>query len=374
MPNQTILIKPASGYCNMNCKYCFYHDVMDHREKGNYGFMTIETLEEIVRKAFMYAQDYVGFAFQGGEPTLVGIEFYEAFIQLEQKYNHNKIMVGHFLQTNGIIIDENWAIFFQKHNFLIGLSMDGPSEIHDKNRVDLKGVGTHSRVQKAAKLLNKYKVEYNILTVVTRNIARHPKQVYQFLKKNGFNYMQFIPCIDDFEKVPGMEKFSLKTEDYGNFLCNLFDLWYIDVKKGAGVSIRMFDNILQMLLGYAPESCDMAGVCTVNSVIEADGSVYPCDFYALDEWKLGMIQEEGFEKLKTKTNGIEFIKCSMDKSQECRHCRYLKLCRTGCRRYYINNNGKYINYFCEAYKQFYSYTLERFLEIGSLVKQQKQLM
>jgi len=337
---------------------------MNNREVPNYGFMTQDTLEEIVKKAFMYADNYVGFAFQGGEPTLVGLHFYRDFMSLLDQYNLNKIKVELSLQTNGIIINDEWADFFFKNRFLIGLSMDGPAEIHDINRIDKLGEGTHSTVIKASKMLKKHHVDFNILTVVTRNIARHPSKVYNFLKKNGFMYMQFIPCLDELNVTPSTKPFSLTPNDYGDFLCHIFDLWYRDFKLNIPVSVRMFDNLIQMLLGYPPESCDMVGTCSVNTVIEADGSVYPCDFYVLDEWKLGSILDEDFDILKKKNLGIQFVEESLVKNDECLKCDYLNLCRTGCKRHYRLENNVSSNYFCSSYKQFYSYTIDRLREIA----------
>ncbi|SFO04711.1 anaerobic sulfatase maturase [Proteiniclasticum ruminis] len=373
MPNQTILIKPASGYCNMNCSYCFYNDVTNHRATKNYGFMTMDTVEEFVRKAFAYADSYVGFAFQGGEPTLVGIEFYKGFIGLVEKYNTKGIHVEYSLQTNGTTLHEGWAEFFRQHNFLIGLSMDGPAEIHDLNRVDYLGNGTYKEVLKAAMMLRKHKVEFNVLTVVTRNVARHPGKVYQFLKKNGFMYMQFIPCLDRLDVRPGGEKFSLTPEDYGRFLCQIFDLWHHDLKQNIPVSVRMFDNLIQILLGYSPESCDMAGVCSVNTVVEADGSVYPCDFYVLDQWKLGSILQDDFSSLKKRDRAIHFVDESKTKNMECFSCDYFALCKSGCKRHYVESAASRENYYCSSYKKFYAYSFERLREVAQLVRYYKKI-
>ncbi|MGB4587781.1 MAG: anaerobic sulfatase maturase [Clostridiaceae bacterium] len=368
MPNQTILIKPASGYCNMNCKYCFYYDVMNNRGISNYGFMTQDTLEEIVKKAFMHADNYVGFAFQGGEPTLAGLQFYRNFMNLLNQYNVNRIKVDLSLQTNGITINDEWAVFFNRNSFLIGLSMDGPPETHDINRIDKLGEGTHAAVIKASKILRKHHVDFNILTVVTKNIARHPGKVYNFLKKNGFMYMQFIPCLDELAEAPGTKPFSLTPKDYGDFLCQIFDLWYRDFKQNIPTSVRMIDNLIQILLGYPPESCDMIGKCSVNTVIEADGSVYPCDFYVLDEWKLGSILDEDFSSLKKQHLGIQFVEESLVKNSECLKCAYHNLCKAGCKRHFRKEINFSSNYYCSSYKQFYSYTIERLREVASILK------
>lgn len=372
---QSILMKPASGNCNMKCQYCFYHDVAENRKVSNYGLMSTDTLEQIVKKAFANTEKQVTFAFQGGEPTLIGLPFYETFIEYVNKYNTNHISTSFALQTNGISIDETWAKFLKANNFLVGISMDGPKEIHNVNRIDGAKRDTFNRVVKATRILDKYEVDYNILCVVTKYIARRPAKVYEFYRDNNYKFLQFIPCLDKFDEI-GKAKYSLLPEDYGNFLCELFDLWFRDLVKGEYVSIRMFDNIVHMLKGKPPESCDMNGICSVNSVIEADGSVYPCDFYVLDEWRLGNINEKSFEELLSHELGKRFVTESVDKPKECLNCEFVNLCRTGCRRHNINstvenNKGKLDdskNYFCSSYKKFYAYTIDRFVQVAKTIQ------
>ncbi len=369
MPNLMILLKPASGICNLNCQYCFYYDVMNRREIESYGFMSLETLEQVVKRAFEYVEHSVTFTFQGGEPTLIGLPFYQELIRLVEQYNSKNIRVSYAIQTNGIKIDKSWAEFFKKHNFLVGLSMDGPKEIHDINRTDALRNGTFLKVDKAGKLLTQYGVDINVLCVVSKNVAKHPTRVYEFFKKNHYTYLQFIPCLDALGEKSGMKKYSLLPKDYGQFLCQLFDLWYRDFKNGIRISIRMFDNLLSMLLGYPPESCDMYGQCSMNAVIEGDGAVYPCDFYVLDEWNMGNINDIGFEELKTKSNGRQFVELSLEKDHKCRSCEFFCICRSGCRRHKepMLDGKPGINYFCDSYKTFYTYTLPRFNEIAGII-------
>jgi uncharacterized protein len=361
-----MLIKPASSSCNLKCKYCFYFDVAENREIQNYGIMSLDTLETLVMKAFEYGEHFVGFAFQGGEPTLAGLEFYKKLIELQQKYNTKKLRVTNSIQTNGTLINEDWAKFLAENNFLVGLSLDGPKEIHDLNRIDARGFGSYKNLEKTIEFFNKYKVEYNILCVVTKSVSRHIEKIYNYYFKKGFKYLQFIPCLDELGMEPGSNPYSLQSESYEEFLKKLFDLWYRDVKLGKGVSIRMFDNILQMLLGYPPESCDMAGRCTANTIVEADGSVYPCDFYVLSQWKLGNLKDNTLEEMLNGDKAKEFVGVSIGMAEECRSCEYVRLCRGGCRRHYepILEDKLGSNYFCKAYKGFYGYTLPRFYEIA----------
>lgn len=369
MPPCNILIKPASSSCNLNCKYCFYHDVTDNREIKNYGIMSLDTLETIVKKAFEYGEQFIGFAFQGGEPTLAGLDFFKNLVELQTKYNNKNIKVYNSIQTNGMLIDDDWAEFFYKNDFLVGLSLDGPKKIHDMNRIDKNGKGSFNRIQKTIIKFNKYNVKYNILCVVSKLVSRHVEKVYNYYSKNNFNYLQFIPCLDEMNKEPGLNIFSIKPKDYGDFLKKLFDLWYKDFMNGKKISIRMFDNIIQILMGYPPESCDMKGFCSANLVIEADGSVYPCDFYVLDEWKLGDVYNNKISEMIKSNRALDFVTISKKIPEQCKECDFFFVCKSGCRRHYepIRNNDLEKNYFCDAYKEFYKYSLPRFNEIVGIL-------
>lgn len=369
MPAISLLIKPASGNCNLHCKYCFYNDVAKNREKKSYGLMSYETLEIIVKKAFEYTDNMVGFAFQGGEPTLAGLDFYKNLISLQEKYNIKRIRVNNSIQTNGMLIDDKWAEFLAKSNFLVGLSLDGPKEIHDLNRIDINGIGSYKKIEETIESFNKYKIEYNILSVVTKSVARHIEKIYKYYSKSGFDYLQFIPCLDELGEEAGNNLYSLTPELYGEFLKKLFDLWYADINSGKRKSIRMFDNILQILLGMHPESCDMSGYCSANLVVEADGSCYPCDFYVLDKWKMGNIREGDIKDLLQGGKAKEFVNSAARLPNDCEICEFISLCRGGCRRHYEPVDKKYLgkNYFCLAYKEFYKYTITRFQEVARLV-------
>ena len=185
--------------------------------------MSMETLEVLVKKALSYADNVCNFGFQGGEPTLAGMEYYKNLIAFVNKYNKKRVKVNYAIQTNGIIIDEEWAKFLADNKFLVGISLDGPKDIHDKNRIDLNNKGTFNDVMKTTEIFNKYHVEYNILCVINSLTARYVNKVYNFFKKNNFNYLQFIPCLDPLDEKPGNRKYSLTPEKYTLFLKRLFD-------------------------------------------------------------------------------------------------------------------------------------------------------
>lgn len=257
-----------------------------------------------------------------------------------------------------------------KHRFLVGLSMDGYAEIHDSNRLDNAGKGTYDRVLGTAALLRQYQVDFNILCVVTEAIANHGPKAYQFFKSNGFRYLQFIPCMDSLAVQPGSDVYSLKPKSYGKFLTDVFRLWSRDFKRGDYTSIRIFDNLVLMMKGQAPESCDLTGRCARDTVFEADGSMYPCDFYVMEEWKLGNILDEDFDALLSKKRADEFVAQSLNIDEACRDCRFYAYCRSGCRRHKepCVPGQPLKNYFCEAYKIFFANALADLRVIASMVR------
>ena len=225
MPPLNFLIKPASGSCNIRCRYCFYHDIGENRDVASYGVMSYETLETLTRKALEAAEGSCAFGFQGGEPTLAGLGFFRKAVEFQKKYARPGLRVSNAIQTNGMAIDREWAEFLAENHFLVGLSMDGTKEIHDANRVGVKGEGTFSRVLRTAQLLTAKKVDFNILTVVTRQSAPHIGKIYSFFRRSGLRWLQFIPCLDPLGEERGSNPYSLTPEVYAKFLKDLFDLW-----------------------------------------------------------------------------------------------------------------------------------------------------
>ena len=363
--NLSLLIKPASGNCNLRCKYCFYNDEIRLRKDANRGMMSPETLEHIVKNALAEAETACSFGFQGGEPLLAGLDFYKKLIEFQKRHNRNNIRVSNAIQTNGMLICKEWARFFAENNFLVGLSIDGYKDIHDMFRIDATGGGTFARCLKAAQILTNSKAEFNILSVVTRQFAAHPLKLWSAYKKHKFKYIQFIPCLDALDNLNG-QKHSLDADIYGTFLCDIFDLWYDDFVKGDYYSIRAFDNYINMLMGKPPESCAMNGYCQAYVLIEADGTVYPCDFYALDAYEIGNIHNHSFAALIMSENARHFARQSKIVREECRTCDIYPICRTGCRRDRepFTNETPALNRLCGAYKTFFRHALPRMLHIA----------
>lgn len=367
MKNLNLLIKPASSSCNLKCKYCFYCDIAENRQIKNYGIMSDSTLENMIKKVFDETSFSVNFAFQGGEPTLAGIEYFHKFHNLIDKYNTKKIVTNFAIQTNGTTIDKNWVSLFKKYNYLVGISLDGNKEIHDTFRTDTFNKGTFTRILKTTKLLKKENIDFNILCVVNKLTAQNGKLIYNFFKNSGFRYYQFIPCLDSISCNEENE-FTLTAEDYGKFLNDIFELWYKDILSGKKISIRYFDNLIKIILGEEPEACDMVGHCNINGVLESDGSVYPCDFYVLDQYKLGNINNDSYTDLFFSEKEKEFLNSSLEIEPSCKICDYFKFCRGGCKRHKeIQNSEIYKNKFCKSYLAFFSKNINNLYKIANYI-------
>jgi len=241
---------------------------------------------------------------------------------------------------------------------LVGLSLDGCADLHDRNRVDATGCGSYQRALEAFALLKKAGVETNLLCVLTAQVAKKPKRVYESLKSLGVP-IQFIPCLDPLEARRGSMPWSLTPDYYGGFLCTLFDLWYADLERGNYVSIRFFDDLLRRLLGLPPSSCAMAGSCGHYLVVEGDGTLYPCDFYVLDEWYLGNIRDVPVEDAMTSEAAGRFLKEGTKRPPECASCRHFALCRGGCKRDFTRDGS---NYYCKALRRFFDHATPRLRE------------
>lgn len=356
MPPLTMLIKPASSLCNMRCQYCFYADVAANRAVPSYGLMDLDTLELTIRRALEFAEGHCTFAFQGGEPTLAGLAFFHEAVALQAKHNARHIPIYNTIQTNGLAITDEWADFFREHKFLVGLSLDGDASIHNDLRPDAAGKGTYNRVVQAATCLARHHVAYNILCVVTKPVALHGTRVYGQLKRH--RHLQFIPCIDDFH---GTGPLSLTPDIYLRFLKATFDAYYHDFMQGQYVSIRTFDNYVRLLLGHPPESCAMNGQCACTPVVESNGGVFPCDFYVLDAWYLGNLRDEPLNVVLTSPRAQDFVASSLKPDPQCIRCEWYGLCRGGCRRdrEIPGADGLGRNRFCDAYKAFFPYSIDR---------------
>ncbi|MBR4765628.1 MAG: SPASM domain-containing protein [Clostridia bacterium] len=349
MKNLVLLVKPAAGLCNMNCRYCFYRSASGSRENR---IMQKETVDKLISRVAEYEPSSLCVMFQGGEPTLAGLDFFEYFVSKTKK--NISVPVSYSLQTNGLLVDDAFAKFFKKNNFLLGVSLDGGRKTNDRYRVDKNGNGVLPQIMNSISVLNKHRVDFNILSVVDDENAKDIENTFAYFRKHGFGFLQFIPFIDEGNGV------SLSAESFEMFLKKSFDLWYEDYINSRYISIRHIDNYINILLGRPPESCAMCGTCGHYFVVEANGDIYPCDFYCRDEYKLGNVSDDSPFEISEKHKG--FIEESFLIHQNCKTCKYYILCRGGCKRDRIN--GFTENKYCGAYYAFFEYASDRMREIA----------
>ncbi|NME36745.1 MULTISPECIES: anaerobic sulfatase maturase [Fusobacterium] len=370
------MIKPTSFYCNTACKYCFYlekQDFMTSKDNKRTRVMDIELAKKFIEKRIIESPtEDVYFTWQGGEPLLAGLDFYKKIVshQINLARIFNK-KIHNSIQTNGMLINEQWAKFFKKNEFLIGVSIDGDQEFHNIYRRTADNRGTFREVSRGIRFLEEYKVEYNTLTVVNNFNVKYPLEVYNYLKAIGVRFMQFIPVIetedvdenykpawiDDKNFIAKPTSFSVKPEDYAKFMNTIFDEW---IKKDIlNISIRMFDSLLSRLGGFEQTLCVFKEACGGNNLaLENDGIIYQCDHfvYPEDKFKIGSFKDFSLNEIEAKTKKLSDLKKEI--SSKCKECKWLELCHGGCPKHRfvnINDNKERISYFCEAYQSIFEH-------------------
>lgn len=350
-----ITAKPTSYQCNLNCDYCFYlskENIFQHK-----GWMTEETLETFIERYINAAGHDVYFTWQGGEPTMAGLDFFEKVISYQNSYKKDK-KIHNALQTNGILLNDEWCVFLKKHQFLVGISIDGPKELHDQYRVTRSNKGSFDKVMAGIEQLKKHQVEFNTLTVINRFNVKYPIEIYNFLKSIGSQHMQFIelmettkPNIDFINQKTQFEliDFSVPAVDYGHFMAALFNQW---VRHDVGtIFIRQFESFVSRFMGNGHTSCIFQKSCRNNLVMESNGDIYECDHFVYPEYKLGNIYHDNLVSLETH-------KLSAQKevlSKSCKECVYKPICYGGCPKHRINlDEDGMKSYFCEGYKILFS--------------------
>ena len=329
MKTFNVMLKPASSLCNMRCRYCFYADEATARAVPSYGMMTEATADALIDRVSeaLSPGDTVQYIFQGGEPTLRGLAFFERFAA--RATERKDIRVCFSLQTNGLLLDEAFCAFLLKYRFLVGLSLDLLPDVHNAARRDAKGEGTYDRVAAALSLLRREGVPFNVLCTLTEGVARRPRQVRERLLRLDIDYVQFTPCLGTMtgEKTED----ALSPEGFASFYTELFSLWYADYQNGRRKSVKLFDDVVNLLILGTPTACGMDGVCRPQLVIEADGSAYPCDFFCTDSHKLGNVAE-GINALMTSPAWQAFATRQRETPALCQSCRYRRFCGGGCPR------------------------------------------
>jgi uncharacterized protein len=353
-PVTEVLVKPAGPDCNLDCDYCFYTG-KSQMFAGQKTRMNETVLEAMIKQLMVQPVPQISIGWQGGEPTLMGLPFYRKAVDLMQRYGRGQT-VANGLQTNGMLIDKSWARLFRDYYFLIGLSLDGPQHVHDHYRTNRSGRGSWHKAADTAQLLLDQGVEVNVLTVVNDYSVRFPEEIYTFHKSAGLNFMQFIPCVETGSQDPSnLAPFSVSADQYGDFLCKVFDLWLADfVDRVPTTSIRFFEALLFKYAGFPPTECTLLDECGNYLLIEHTGDIYACDFFVEPEWKLGNLLETPLPDLLNAPRQVEFGHLKARLSAGCLACMWQALCRGGCTKDRLQNPmsaGR--NHLCGAYKKFF---------------------
>jgi uncharacterized protein len=366
----SILIKPAGPDCNLSCDYCFYLKKADLFPESRVHRMSEDVLEETCRQMMTLASPSLSFGWQGGEPTLMGLDFFERAVEHQKRFGQGKT-VSNGLQTNGLLLDEKWARFLRRYRFLVGLSLDGPEHVHDRYRQSRTGKGSWQRTVEKAKLLLDNGVMVNALAVVNDYSARFPEEIYSFLKALGFDYQQLIPCVEPAPETGAAPAgFSVTPEAYGEFLVRMLDCWTADFKDDEPTtSIRFFDAVLQKYLGDPPADCTLLDTCGVYLVVEHNGDVFPCDFFVTPKRKLGNVLDDSLEELFASKAMRDFAGVKRALPKECRTCPWLDKCAGGCPKDRPVINGQLApSYFCRAYKRFFKHAHPRLQALASRLR------
>jgi uncharacterized protein len=370
-----VLAKPAGPACNLRCSYCFYLEKSQLFESGRLR-MSDAMLETFVRDRIRCDDSpEIEFAWQGGEPTLLGVEFFRRAVALQQQYSDGR-RITNALQTNGTLIDDAWAEFLAAHGFLVGISIDGPAELHDAYRVDARGAASLERVLRGLRRLQAHGVEFNTLTVVNRLNAKHPLKVYRFLKEIGSRYLQFIALVERQVRsadgpsalagppadVPSSARteptaWSVTPVGYGNFLVEIFDAW---VRRDVGSTfVQLFDSALGSWVGIGASLCVFAPECGRAIALEHDGAAYACDHYVYPQYRLGRLGEHTLAQMVDSPRQRKFGADKRDTlPSHCRRCELLFACNGGCpkHRFLQAPDGEPgLNYLCAAYKRFFGH-------------------
>ncbi len=363
MKQVSVMIKPASGLCNYRCQYCFYADVASLREVKSYGVMTTETTKGVLQNLFcdLSDGDTLAVAFQGGEPTLAGLGYFTEFARLAKRLRPG-VRVSYALQTNGSQLDEAWCRFLKQHHFLVGLSLDGYAEAHNRYRVDENGAGTYAQVLHAKKLLENAGVEYNVLCTLTNELARHPQKIWNTLLQLKIKYVQFTPCLGRLEEGQ-QDEWALTPQRFAAFYQSIFALWKAEVEKGNYISVKLFDDIVNLLLRHEVTACGLHGYCQLQYIVEADGGAYPCDFYVLDRYYGGNLARQPLHEIAEQLKNTGFLQSRAELPAPCAGCRYFALCHGGCKRLqqamYVDDDG-----YC-GYRQLLDTIGQPLCDIGS---------
>lgn len=375
----TIMLKPAGSLCNMGCTYCYYLDKVQ-LYGGREPRMSLPVLEQVTR-AYIEANDVsqVQFVWHGGEPLVMGLPFFTKAMEYQKRYAGGKKILNS-IQTNGLLVNQEWARFFRKNDFLVGLSLDGPRDIHDRYRLDRGGQPSFDRVMDALKCLTDHQVSLNTLSAVSRASEGHGREVYAFLKEAGVHYMQFLPVVEFVRaqgkkarpeivepKAPGAtpSSWSVSAEAFGDFMCDVFDQW---ISRDVGqYYVQLFDSTLAAWCGRRDGVCVFGKSCFGNAVIEHNGDLFACDHFVYPSYKIGNVLETPIRELMETPQVKQFAyrKCA-GLPLRCRRCPYLPACNGECPQHRDAVTG--VNRLCEGYRHFFRHVTPYMNQMRALLE------
>lgn len=375
MPQSSIgvLVKPAGPDCNLACTYCFYRPKLALYPDTRRHRMTEALLEEFIRQYMLLNGPQVSFGWQGGEPTLMGLDFFRHIVECQKRFGRAGQVVSNGLQTNGVLITEEWCRFLTEYKFLVGLSIDGPAEIHDGFRVYLSGRPTHADVVAAQRRMKAQGVDFNALCMVTPANAHWAEEVWHYLVDDmGFEYLQFIPLAERDPRTGRPAEYCVDPKAYGEFLCRIFDLWAQDPYR---VHVRMFDDLMFVYAGMECPSCVFRARCGDYFVLEHNGDVYCCDFFVDPNYRLGNLSLTPLAELLRTEQFARFAGRKSELGAACQQCPWLRLCHGGCPKYRLINGDdpSRPTYFCPGYRTFFEHSRPEFERIvRQVLAQQRQ--
>jgi len=368
-----IITKPIGAICNLDCEYCFYLKKKDLFPESRSFRMSDAVLEEFTRQ-YIHSQPKrakeVVFSWQGGEPTIMGVDFFRKSVEYQKKFARHGMQIKNTIQTNGTLLDEAWGEFLYENGFLVGISIDGPEEIHDMFRPDVKGKGSFSGVMRGLEILKKHRVDFNTLTCVQSYNGDHPEAVYDFLTEIGSTFLQFIPIVEK-EKDVHVSYRSVKPEQYGYFLSGIFDRW-LEKSDVGKIFIQDFDVTLSLMMGLPSPVCIHAETCGRAVALEHNGDVFSCDHYVTREDQIGNVMKE---QIYSMIDGIKQTGFGTDKRdllpKYCLECTYRSVCNGGCPkdRIMVTPEGEPgLNYLCAGYKILYSHSFPVFAKMAEAIR------
>jgi uncharacterized protein len=374
VPQLSVMFKTVSSDCNLDCSYCYFRETLyGGRGTGSPRRRISEAmLEKFIPEYMEYVADshVASIAWQGGEPTLAGRPFFERVVALQAAHARPPMTISNALQTNATLIDDDWAQFLKTYNFLVGVSVDGPRDLHDAARRYASGRGSFDRVMGGVGRLRAAGVQVNALCVLGPHNVGSARELLRFYRGEGFSHVQFIPCMDFQAMEPGKPPaFLISAEQYGAFLTELFDAWYQD--GAPKISIRTFDNMLQSYVGVPNELCVHSESCDSGIVVEHNGDTYPCDFYADSPWRLGNLMHQPLREVLYSPIRAAFMRQKQPLPDECQSCQWLSVCKSGCPRNRVDDGP---DYFCRSYKDLFAHADVRFGHLRERVRARQRLL